>query len=284
MEYVPFDNFPLENDPLPTGKQGWLLFLDELLQADKYVQGASFKLLLDRMVGNHKLHSNVRIIAAGNGTLNSNADNKLVAPLKSRFTHINMVINNQEFKAYVENQVNLGNWSPLILGFINFRPEYINNFDVNTINDVTTYSSPRTLQMLSKLVQNGLLDHPSNFYEPMVTGVIGESAGIDFNSYVGVYKSLPDITNIINDPANCVVPESVGAQWALSTLLLEHVNPNVTKQFAEYIDRIENDEVKVVIYRTLLKKCPAIAREPVAAKAMGLLKVKVTAAQTQTTP
>lgn len=275
MEFLPIDVLPLEGDPIPDGKDGFLLFMDEILQADKYVQGASYKLVLDRMVGKHKLHPKLRIIAAGNGVLNSQADNKLIAPLKSRFTHINMEINVNEFKSYVEEQVLLGNWNSLLLGFISFKPEHINNFDPNTINDVVTYSSPRTLNMLSDLVNNGLLQQPEELYEPMVTGIIGESAGNDFNAYVGIYKQLPDIKDIIADPENCSMPETVGGQWALSTLLLQHINPKVTNEFARFIERITNEDIKVVVYRTLLRKCPQITQEPLVQKSMGILKMKL---------
>ena len=275
MSFLPVDEFILEGDSIPNGKSGVLLFLDELLQADKYVQGASYKLILDRMVGKHKLHPNTRIIAAGNGVLNSQSDNKMIAPLKSRFTHINMEVNLKEFKAYIEEQVMQGNWHSLLLGFISFKPEHIINYDPKTINDVTTYSSPRTLNMLSDLVNAGLLNQPPELYEPMTTGIIGELAGNDFNAYVGIYKQLPTIQEIIADPDNCPMPESIGAQWALSTLLLQGITPTLTNQFARYIERISNDDVKVVIYRTLLRKCPSITQEPLVQKSMGILKSKL---------
>lgn len=41
MEYLPLADFPIETDLLPQGKDGWLIFLDELNSADKYVQGAA---------------------------------------------------------------------------------------------------------------------------------------------------------------------------------------------------------------------------------------------------
>lgn len=227
------------------------------------------------MVGKHKLHPNTRFIAAGNGVLNSGADNKLIAPLKSRFTHIDMQVDLKEFTQYVEEQTMLGNWNPLILGFISFKPEHILNYDLNTINDVNTYSSPRTLEMLSALLNKGLLDLDQDTYEPMVVGTIGESAGNDFNAYVGIYKSLPTIQDILNDPENCPMPESVGGQWALSTLLLQGITKQNTNEFARYIERVTNEDVKVVIYRTLLRKCPHITQEPLVQKSMGLLKMKL---------
>jgi len=54
--YTPMDTFPLETDAIPEGYNGWLLFLDELTSATPPVQAAAYKVILDRMVGNHKLH------------------------------------------------------------------------------------------------------------------------------------------------------------------------------------------------------------------------------------
>lgn len=39
--FMPFNIFPLENTPLPKGKNGWLLFLDEFNSAPKDVQAAA---------------------------------------------------------------------------------------------------------------------------------------------------------------------------------------------------------------------------------------------------
>ena len=38
--YKPLDIFPTENDELPDGYDGWLIFFDELPQAEPDVQGA----------------------------------------------------------------------------------------------------------------------------------------------------------------------------------------------------------------------------------------------------
>jgi len=40
-DYMPMSTFPLESDPLPAGKAGWLLFLDEMNSAPMAVQAAS---------------------------------------------------------------------------------------------------------------------------------------------------------------------------------------------------------------------------------------------------
>ena len=39
--FVPFDTFPLKSDPVPPGKNGWILFLDEFNSSIKSVQAAA---------------------------------------------------------------------------------------------------------------------------------------------------------------------------------------------------------------------------------------------------
>lgn len=232
------------------------------------------------MIGDYKLHPNVRIVAASNRITDQAAVNKMISPLKTRFTHIDLQLNLNEFKEYVEEQVLLDKWSEYILGFINFKPEDINNFDPNTVDDVTTFACPRSWEMLSKQIKAGLLSLPSDVYQNVITGIIGESAGNSFNSYLEIFKDLPTVADIEKDPSNCHLPSEISAQWALSTLLLQGINPNNTKQMAEYIERITNDDIKVVIYRTLLRKCPSIVQEPLVQKAMGILKLKLNAIKT----
>ncbi len=84
-KYLPFDTFPLEEDSIPQGKNGWILFLDELPLASKEVQRAAYRLILDREVGQYKLHENVYIVAAGNLM----TDRALVQPLS---TAMNLVL------------------------------------------------------------------------------------------------------------------------------------------------------------------------------------------------
>ncbi|MFT2129828.1 MoxR family ATPase, partial [Staphylococcus epidermidis] len=66
----------------------WMLFLDELTSATPPVQAAAYKLILDKMVGNKKLHPACFIVGAGN----LESDNAVVPPmstaLKSRMTHL----------------------------------------------------------------------------------------------------------------------------------------------------------------------------------------------------
>jgi len=40
-DYVPMKHFPVQSDPLPEGKAGWLIFLDEASSAPPAIQAAA---------------------------------------------------------------------------------------------------------------------------------------------------------------------------------------------------------------------------------------------------
>lgn len=96
--FSPFaDLFPVEGTPLPPGKEGWMLFLDEFNSASKSVMAAAYKLILDRMVGQHKLHERVVICAAGNLATDRAITNPISTAMQSRVVHLEMQINFQEW-------------------------------------------------------------------------------------------------------------------------------------------------------------------------------------------
>ena len=261
--YVPMDVFPLETYTLPvnpkTGKQykGALLFLDELNSADKYVQAASYRLLLDREVGNGlKLHPDCRIIAAGNRLADNAIVHKMGTAIRSRIIHIEMTVNRKEFLTYVEDQVSQGLWSPIVLAFLNFRPELINNFDPK--KDVDTFASPRTYELLSKQLMNGLLDIGSEIYLPVILGTIGESAGSEFNAFLQIMNSLPSLQQIENDPANTPLPSENGAKYALGAFLADKVNKNNVDKIVDYLERVPEKDLLVLAYRMILPRYPQI--------------------------
>ena len=88
--YLPMDTFPLEGEAPPTGYNGWLLFFDEANSAPKAVQAAAYKILLDRMIGQHKLHKNCALVAAGNLESDGAIVEEMSTALQSRLAHIEL--------------------------------------------------------------------------------------------------------------------------------------------------------------------------------------------------
>ena len=135
--YKPMDTFPIEEDTIPKGYNGWILFLDELNSAPMAVQAAAYRLILDRMVGNHKLHKNVAIVAAGN----LESDNAIVQPmstaLQSRMAHLELVVDAKEWVDWASSN----GVDHRITSYINFRPDALYTFSPDHTDK--TYASPR---------------------------------------------------------------------------------------------------------------------------------------------
>lgn len=270
MEYLPLADIPIETDPLPNGKDGWLLMLDELNSADKYVQGAAFKLVLDRQLGKHHLHPNVRIICAGNRIQDQGLVNKLLAPMKTRLTHIEMYVDNKEFLNYVLEQTDKGLWHPYIYAFLNFKPDQINNADPSV--ETHTYAVPRTWQLLSQQLNAGLDKLDPNIYTPIICGIVGDSAGMDFVSFLESFNQFPNIQQVETDPMNAPLPHDMGAKWALGIWLSRNMTQSNKQHIIDYATRISEPDLRVVIYRYLVMKDPSLMANP---------KIQATLIQTQ---
>ena len=130
--------FPLTTDELPEGYTGWLLFLDEFNAGSKQTESAAYKLILDRAVYLHKLHPNVRIVAAGNLSTDRAIVNVQSTATTSRLTHYRLIV---DHKVWVD-WANANDIDHRIISYIKFKPESLHKFDPATSE--LTFASPRT--------------------------------------------------------------------------------------------------------------------------------------------
>jgi len=137
MVYVPPAHFPLQElDKVPTGKAGWLIFLDEFNSASLSTQAAAYKLVLDRQVGKYNLHKNVAIVCAGNRETDNAIVNRLSTAMQSRLIHLELDIDVLTWLAWAaENQLDYR-----VISYIESRPEHLSQFDPNH-ND-KTFANP----------------------------------------------------------------------------------------------------------------------------------------------
>src|SRR5690606_8713131 len=123
---APFaDLFPTEDTPVPEGFDGWGLFLDEFNSAPKGVQAAAYKLTLDRMTGQHKLHERVAMVLAGNLSTDRAITNPISTAMQSRVVHLLMEINFEEWYYDVALKEN---YDPRIIAFLNYKNSYLMDF------------------------------------------------------------------------------------------------------------------------------------------------------------
>ena len=244
--YVPMDIFPLENDPLPPGKNGWLIMFDELPSALPAIQAAAYKILLDKMVGMHKLHPNVAMMAAGN----LDTDNAIAYPmstaLQSRMTHAELEINFEDWM----NWADANNINTFVKFFLKFAPGNLYNFSPD--HQDSTYACPRTWHKASNLMDEGCdLDTPVGI--ALMAGTVGQGSAREMAAWLKCFGKIPDIQTILADPVNTPLPNEMATRFALSTSLAMAMDANNATTLMTYIQRLDT-EFSMLAVREAIRK------------------------------
>lgn len=259
-EFVPFDIFPLEDTPLPKNKSGWLCFCDEITSAPRNIQAAAYKLLLDRQVGNHKLHPNCVLMAAGNRKEDKAVVNIMSSALVSRMIYFNLEISNQE---WLEDFAIPHNLDPRIIAFINAYPDKLCTFDPEKAEE--SYAVPRTWDFIDRLIKSKIQLTGSNKLEPedkiLFAGAIGDGVATEFYQFCEVYTKVPKYKDIIADPDKVDVPDDSAMKWASITSLVQNCDKKDSAQFIKYISRFDVS-FQIVFLRMLLQRDSTYLVEP----------------------
>lgn len=178
FDYLPWAKFPLEKTPLPPGKKGWLIMLDEVNTAPRQHLAAAYKFLHDRMIGQYKLHPNARIMLGGN-LVGEGLAGALPSPLVSRVVHIVM---NAELTPSVCKIL-----GPSISRFLTNHPKFIYQ---ETTEPNTPFPTFRTWEMVEKYrIANGSVPLEA------LSCIVGISAAVSYVSFAQQEKELIDHIN-----------------------------------------------------------------------------------------
>lgn len=252
-EFTPFDTFPIVGDKIPDGYEGWMVFLDEITSATKPVQAAAYKLILDRMVGNHPLHKNVAIVAAGNKITDKAVVNQMSTALQSRMIHYEMDVSHREWLEYaIKNE-----FDHRITGFINYMPSRLMDFRPD--HQDKTFPCPRTWEFLSRLIKG---EKVSPEIGPRVAGTIGQGAATEFITFAQEYERLPKFDQIVAAPDTLAIPTESSTKYATISMLIQNTTEQRVKEVVTYIERFDM-ELQVVFVRGLLTRLPEMRRNQV---------------------
>lgn len=252
-EFVPFkDFFPLEEDALPHGKNGWLLFLDEFNSASKSVQASCYKLILDRMTGLHKLHDAVYIVAAGNLDSDRAITNSMSTAMQSRLIHIEMECN---FNEWLEDVAIKEGYDSRIIGFLSMYPTKLMNFDPK--HQDKTFCCPRTWEFVNKLIKGNDVNQS---YGALLAGTITSGVAAEFIQFCQIYAEMISLSDILKDPEGCRLPSDASMKWATTAHLLEKTDRANFEKISTYMDRFSID-FRILFYRALLIQMPEIRED-----------------------
>lgn len=267
-EFVPFrDLFPLADAAMPKGKDGWMLFLDEFNSSAKSVQAAAYKLILDRQVGQHNLHPNCVITAAGNLATDRAIVNQISTAMQSRVVHLEMEVN---FEEWLYDVAFKENYDARIIGFLSQWPSKLMDFRPD--HNEKTFACPRTWEFVNDLCK--LPNYQGDLTEkaPILSGTVTSGIATEFITFSKIWKELVKIDDIIRDPKNCRIPHDASGKWATISSIMEGLNQVNFDDLATYVNREEfGVSFQILFFRSVMARKPELRQHPAFAKAMGAL-------------
>lgn len=200
--------FPRDNE------SNGILFLDELNSAPPSVQAAIYQLVLNRKMGEYELPRGWRIICAGNRISDRGVVFRLPTPLANRMVHLSVEARFEDFKLFAIRE----GLHPFVIGFLGFRPDLLTSEPVSEDDSNPAFATPRSYHMLSTILKHS---EDTQFLSPIIYGLIGYGAGIEFSSYVKVYEKLPDVQGIYRGEYPVIEKSEPALLYALVAALVE---------------------------------------------------------------
>ena len=263
--YAPPMNIPLEGDPLPikvlgvdgepnTYYAGWLLFFDEMTSAPLAVQAASYKVILDRAVGDQKLHKNVAMACAGNLASDKAIVNRLSTAMQSRLVTLHMHVDSEEWLEWARS----AGIDYRIQAYIAWKPDMLHQFKPDH-NDVT-YPCPRTYEFASKLFK--VWGDVSIKYLDILAGALSKGAAAELLLFCDIYKDLPTLSQMISNPASVNTTDIAhDVKFALSSLISHSYTVTNAKSLMSIIKRLPL-EFQVITTQNILSRDFTLEDEP----------------------
>ena len=266
--FVPFEDFPIEGQALPVktdadGKPilgpdgqperyaGWMLFFDELTSAQRQLQAAAYKIILERKVGQRNLHRKVVMMAAGNLESDNAVAHSMSTALQSRLIHLFMRVDHGEWMTWaVKNGID-----NRILAYLEFRKSELYNFKPDHSDH--TFAAPRTWAFASKLIKGRPVTSTDL---PLLAGTISKGTALAFIEYVQIFDTLPKLRDIVRDPMAIILPTDPSVKFALSTMLADQVDDTNVGPVTQFIGRLPV-ECRVLYARMVSVRKPKLIRD-----------------------
>ena len=249
--YVPMKMFPLEGQELPKGKDGWLIFFDELRNADVHTQQAAYKTILDKMVGEHRLHERVVMVAAGNTEADNCFVNPMPSALKSRLVHLNIDVNASEWLLHAVSN----DFDGRITSYIGFKKEML--YTDHTDSAEESYGCPRTWEFASRIIK-GEKDLTTTHIKAALAGCLGEGVAAEFATYCKYFTKLPSYKDIVKNPKKQerLNKKDLGLVWATIGMLANNLELQDLEAVMTYVEDQLPQEFQLLFVKDITKRYP----------------------------
>jgi len=238
---------PEEFYKLRRGQGRCALLLEELSDAPTNMQNALCGVIYDRRAGQEMLSDQLFIIATGNRTEDKSGANRITSKLAGRVRRLDFQENLEELVNYA-----LGaGWPTELIQYLRFKPDAMMDFDANRFANAT----PRTWEDVARMPQ-GL---PQHIELANVAGSVGAARAAEYVGFKEIYMELPDVTEILLNPADAMVPENLAAKYAVMGAVAHAASADNFEAVCTYTNRF-NPEFRVTCIKDAIKLAPAIKK------------------------
>ncbi len=222
-----------------------ILMIDEYGKANRAVQNAMLRLMLERKLGSHSLHEKSIVFATTNlgaegvgDILPAHARNRISVVTSRKPTNIEWI------EWGINNDVD-----PTLLGWCNETPQLFQSFDEIKAPDDNPYIfhpqaqraafvTPRSLEAASDWikVRDRFDDQTLTAY---LIGTIGERGALDLMAWVKLSDQLPKLDDIKKNPLTAKVPDSSAAVCMVVHRTLQCIEREWVSAWMQYMQRLD---------------------------------------------
>lgn len=226
-----------------------ILFLDEITSAPQSLQAAAYQIVLDKMVGEHRLPDNCIVICAGNRTTDRSVAYRMPKALANRLMHFEIQADFESWYAWaLEHQLD-----HRVIGYLAFDNSKLSR---EAGVEELAFPTPRSWEFVSRLLKT--TGKTPEELHTLLAGCIGISTAGEFEAWCRVYSRLPAAADILS--GRCVtLVKGIDITYALISSLLacvaqrsERITSRELENVCAYAARFPAD-FSALFFRSLLK-------------------------------
>lgn len=241
-------DFLLELNALAEQHGQALFVIDELNQAVPMMFNTLNGLILDRRIGDFKLHPGVRIVCTGNRQTDKAASNRMPSHTANRLAHFDMESDLKGWQMW-GIKAGLPMW---IISFLGFRPNLLNAFDPDKRENPTE----RSWEMFARAAGDNL---PLDLTMTLAQSFVGEGAAAEVAAFRRVEAEMPNPDACLLDPKGSPLPNSLAANYAMASAMAHRATKQNFDSVLAYMGRMDK-QYEVLCVRSAYIRKPEIAK------------------------
>ena len=223
--------------------------MGEVTNVEPYMQKALMQIILERRLGTRPVLPGWRVLADGNRAADRSYTVPMAPPLANRMLWLNVTTNVEDWVLWALNN----GVSPKVIAFIRFRPNLLHKFDAKTYGaGEMAFPSPRQWTQ-----SNELLDLKDELRVPLMAGLVGQAAGLEYEGFIRVWGNLPDLDRIEKEGKG-KVPKDQATLLAVVSALVVRAKDECLGNLFKYVGQLPGEH-QMLFVKDLVSKNPLFA-------------------------